>query len=308
MARNGAGTYSLYTPGNPVVTGTIVSSTWGNNTLTDIATALTDSLSRTGLGGMSASLKLTDGVIGGPGLSWSTEPTSGLYRASAGNFRWSLAAADIFTITANGVLVTAPSSSTVPSLGLSGASLNFEHRDTAGAADAKRWNWITSATTYSLRTLNDAGSAGSQALLLTRSGYPLTNISFGNATDNPSFNFLGTGVLQYGGIEVGYRGFRQRRDSNGASNTAASDAGGIVRMITTSGVTFTLDSDIPAEGTMMVVNVTGGNITIAASSSLTWLNGSGALSSGSRTLAQGGIVSVYSFGSGDYYIWGTGVS
>ena len=35
------GTYSLYSTGNPVVTGTTISSTWANNTLTDIATALT---------------------------------------------------------------------------------------------------------------------------------------------------------------------------------------------------------------------------------------------------------------------------
>lgn len=43
MARNGSGTYSLAS-GNPVVTGTTISSTWANNTLSDIATALTQSL------------------------------------------------------------------------------------------------------------------------------------------------------------------------------------------------------------------------------------------------------------------------
>jgi len=35
------GTFSLYTPGNPVVTGTVISTSWGNNTLSDIATGLT---------------------------------------------------------------------------------------------------------------------------------------------------------------------------------------------------------------------------------------------------------------------------
>ena len=35
------GTYSLYATGNPVVTGTTISSTWANNTLNDLATALT---------------------------------------------------------------------------------------------------------------------------------------------------------------------------------------------------------------------------------------------------------------------------
>lgn len=47
MARNGSGTYSL-PAGNPVVTGTTISSTWANNTLNDIATALTASIANDG--------------------------------------------------------------------------------------------------------------------------------------------------------------------------------------------------------------------------------------------------------------------
>ncbi len=47
MARNGSGTYSLPI-GNPVITGTTISSTWANNTLTDIANALTGSLAADG--------------------------------------------------------------------------------------------------------------------------------------------------------------------------------------------------------------------------------------------------------------------
>jgi hypothetical protein len=47
MSRNGSGTYNL-PAGNPVVTGTTISSTWANTTLTDIATALTNSISADG--------------------------------------------------------------------------------------------------------------------------------------------------------------------------------------------------------------------------------------------------------------------
>jgi hypothetical protein len=47
MSRNGTGTYNL-PAGNPVVTGTTISSTWANNTLADIATALTGSLAADG--------------------------------------------------------------------------------------------------------------------------------------------------------------------------------------------------------------------------------------------------------------------
>lgn len=47
MSRNGSGTYSLPV-GNPVVTGTTISSTWANTTLTDISNALTGSLASDG--------------------------------------------------------------------------------------------------------------------------------------------------------------------------------------------------------------------------------------------------------------------
>ena len=47
MSRNGSGTYSL-PAGNPVVTGTTISSTWANNTLTDMATAITGSIAADG--------------------------------------------------------------------------------------------------------------------------------------------------------------------------------------------------------------------------------------------------------------------
>jgi len=47
MSRNGSGTYSL-PAGNPVVTGTTISSTWANTTLTDIQNAITQSVSADG--------------------------------------------------------------------------------------------------------------------------------------------------------------------------------------------------------------------------------------------------------------------
>lgn len=47
MSRNGSGTYTL-PAGNPVVTGTTISSTWANNTLQDMATAITGSIAADG--------------------------------------------------------------------------------------------------------------------------------------------------------------------------------------------------------------------------------------------------------------------
>ncbi len=47
MARNGSGTYVLPT-GNPVITHTLITSTWANTTMTDLANALTQSISKDG--------------------------------------------------------------------------------------------------------------------------------------------------------------------------------------------------------------------------------------------------------------------
>ena len=62
MAFNGSGTYSLYTPGNPVVSGTTIDSTWGNNTMNDIATALTLCITKDGQQTTTASIPFVLGI------------------------------------------------------------------------------------------------------------------------------------------------------------------------------------------------------------------------------------------------------
>jgi hypothetical protein len=57
MSRNGSGTYTL-PAGNPVVTGTTISSTWANNTLADISTALTGSVASDGQTTITGNLKM----------------------------------------------------------------------------------------------------------------------------------------------------------------------------------------------------------------------------------------------------------
>jgi len=62
MSRNGSGTYSL-PAGNPVVTGTTISSTWANNTMNDLASALTDSVAADGQTSMTGNLNLNSNKI-----------------------------------------------------------------------------------------------------------------------------------------------------------------------------------------------------------------------------------------------------
>jgi len=83
MPRDVSGNYTL-PAGNPVVTATVISSTWANTTLNDIRDTLTDSLSRSGEGGMTAPLTIIDGTALVPSYTFSSETTLGLYRAAAG--------------------------------------------------------------------------------------------------------------------------------------------------------------------------------------------------------------------------------
>lgn len=101
MPRNASGTYTLPT-GNPVVTGTLITSTWANATMPDIGTELTASLDRNGRGSMLAAFKATDGLVGTPGIVFSNEPTTGFWRAAAGQVGVSILATNVGYFTAAG--------------------------------------------------------------------------------------------------------------------------------------------------------------------------------------------------------------
>lgn len=175
MSRAAGGTYTL-PAGNPVVTGTVISSTWGNTTLSDIATALTDSLSRSGLGGMTAALLLTDGAVGSPSLSFTNEPTSGLYRAAAGDVRFSLLGADSLKIAAAGLTTIGsmtstafiPSGNSVPTNGLYLSAANtiaFSSNTTLRGSVNSTGNWAFAAPSSGVTIAVTTVAAGSSLTL-----------------------------------------------------------------------------------------------------------------------------------------------
>lgn len=85
MPRDAAGTYTLPGAYNPVVIGEFVTAEWANTTLADIASCITDSLSRSGIGGMLATLRFADGSLIAPGMAFTNESTSGIARLSDHN-------------------------------------------------------------------------------------------------------------------------------------------------------------------------------------------------------------------------------
>lgn len=94
MSRDPSGVYTLPT-GNPVVSGTIIESNWANPTMSDIGNALTDSVSRSGKGGMLAPLRLQDGTQSIPGLAFLTELGTGFYREGTLDFRFAMGGDDV---------------------------------------------------------------------------------------------------------------------------------------------------------------------------------------------------------------------
>lgn len=93
-SRNASGTYSL-PAGNPVVSGTTITSTWANNTLSDLGSEVTNSLDRNGKGGMLAALRGVDGTSAAPAFSWTSETNSGLYRNASNDIRMGVGATNV---------------------------------------------------------------------------------------------------------------------------------------------------------------------------------------------------------------------
>lgn len=111
MARNGAGTYTL-PAGNPVTTGTTISSSWANNTLNDIASGLTTSLAYDGQTAPVANLPMATYAHTGVGNATVRTMYAAAGQVQDGTFQYLTSVAGTNSITA-----TAPISMTALAAG-----------------------------------------------------------------------------------------------------------------------------------------------------------------------------------------------
>lgn len=88
MPRDGSGNFT-FDEARPEA-GEIINADWMNDILDDVENGLTDSLSRSGKGGMQAPLPFDDGSQANPGITWTNELGSGFFRAANGDMQVSV--------------------------------------------------------------------------------------------------------------------------------------------------------------------------------------------------------------------------
>jgi hypothetical protein len=100
MPRNGSGTYTL-PAGNPVVTGTTISSTTQNTTMSDVATALTNSIAKDGQTTPTANLPMGGFKLTGMGVGNASGDSLTLGQAQNEAYQWLSSVSGTDTITAS---------------------------------------------------------------------------------------------------------------------------------------------------------------------------------------------------------------
>lgn len=111
-SRNSAGTMAAIN--GPYIAGTVISAATVNARLADIETEITDSLDRSGKGGMLFALRGVDGSAAAPALSFTSDTDTGLYRIGANDLGLSVGGVLLKEWTTGEVMTIAGSANTVP--------------------------------------------------------------------------------------------------------------------------------------------------------------------------------------------------
>lgn len=91
---------------------------------------------------------------------------------------------------------------------------------TGAATDAKKWFIQAASGQLAFQTIDDAETVNKTFLEFDRTGNAVTAVLLGNATDNPTYTFLGTGTATYTGpIVSNATGVGLTVNANGSSNS-----------------------------------------------------------------------------------------
>jgi hypothetical protein len=103
MARNGSGTMSIV---NSFSSNTTIESAKVNQNFSDIGSEITGSLPRNGEAGMTGQFKSADGTSSAPGITFSSDPDTGIYRTGPNAFAMSAAGTAVVAVGTSGLDVT----------------------------------------------------------------------------------------------------------------------------------------------------------------------------------------------------------
>ncbi|NDG20076.1 MAG: hypothetical protein EB117_17685, partial [Betaproteobacteria bacterium] len=196
MPRNASGVYTLPI-GNPVVPGTTIQASWANTTMEDLANEVTNSLSRTGAGGMLAPFRLADGSITTPGVAYLNETNTGFYRSGAGSVWAAVLGVNVAQISSTGFLVasgkafTAQGNATVGgTFGVTGAATLSSTLGVTGATTLSSTLGVTGAVNLS-STLGVLGAVTLSSTLSVTGAITASGGVNGNVTGNVTGNLSG---------------------------------------------------------------------------------------------------------------------
>lgn len=266
MARNGAGIYSL-PAGNPVVTLTSIASAWANTTMSDIATALTQSLATTGVSSMTGALKGFDGTVGAPGYTFSSETGSGLYRVGAGVIGVAIGGAQVATFSTAGLSQGAftVTGSVIPVNGIylpAANTLGFASNTLLRGSVNATGNWAIVAPSSGVALTVASTTTVATAVFGSISlGLNVGLLGSGENIYLPGATNLGIGVVGAGGLFF-YTNAIQRHSIN--------SAGAHVILAPTSGSALTINGS----GATTALTVSGGGFNLVASFDSTAATGS----------------------------------
>ena len=150
MARNGSGIFELPLP--PVEPDTVISSTWANQTLDDLANAISESLPVSGERGMTGAFKLADGSASNPAFAFNSESATGLFRPSTNVIAFSVGGGERMRISGGNLLLGRTADDSTNILQVGGQAKFF-----SGVIVAGNLNVSTGATIGGDTTLGNVG-------------------------------------------------------------------------------------------------------------------------------------------------------
>lgn len=122
MSFNGSGTFVVNSTGQPVVTGTVISSTVFNAFTADVATGLSTAICKDGQQTCTAGVPFYAGTVSLPGITLGTDNSTGWYRIGSNNWGYAVSGTKLLDISAGQIGVSGSIATAVTSTATAGGT------------------------------------------------------------------------------------------------------------------------------------------------------------------------------------------